>query len=85
MDTLRQVIYSIIYYVSIIQPAYVWFLEIAFVRDIGMCGWVCACVCVCPAPRLITFLCDIEPVQPAEQVYYVYKRNEAFYVWAWPL
>ena len=31
-----------------------WFLEIAFVRDIGMrvCMHVCVRVCVCPPPRL---------------------------------
>ena len=24
-----------------------WFLEIAFVRDVGMCVCACVCVCVC--------------------------------------
>ena len=32
------------------MPVRVWFLEIALVRDVGMC--VCVCVCVCPPLRL---------------------------------
>ena len=39
------------------------FLELAFVCDVGMR------VCVCSHPRGYKLLsCDIEPVQPAEQV-----------------
>ena len=30
--------------------ARVWFLEIAFVGEIGMCVYVHVCVCVCPRP-----------------------------------
>ena len=47
-----------------------WFLEIAFVRKVGMCVRVCVCVraCVCPPQGYKLHLRDIEPVQPAEQV-----------------
>ena len=31
-------------------PARAWFLEIAFVRKVGM--FACVCVCVCPPPKL---------------------------------
>ena len=34
------------------RAASAWFLEIAFVREVGMSACVCACVCVCPPPRL---------------------------------
>ena len=47
------------------KPARTWFLEIAFVREVGMS----ACVCVCVRPwgyKLHSR--EIEPVQPAEQV-----------------
>ena len=44
-----------------------WFFEIAIVREVGM--YVCMCVRVCVHPRGYKLhSCDIEPVQPAEQV-----------------
>ena len=30
-----------------LNQARAWFLEIAFVREVGIRGCVCACVCVC--------------------------------------
>ena len=42
-----------------------WFLEIAFVRNVGM--WLCACMCVHPRGYRL-HLHDVEPIQPAEQV-----------------
>ena len=42
-----------------------WFLEIAFVRNIGMS--VCMHACVCPQGYKL-HSCDIETVQPAEQI-----------------
>ena len=36
--------------VSLLNQAHAWFLEIAFVRDVGVC--VCVRVRVCPPPRL---------------------------------
>ena len=59
-----------------------WFLEIAFVHDIGMC--MCVRVCVRPQGYKL-HLRDIQPVQPAEQVCCTLKHNGAFYAWAWPL
>ena len=47
------------------RPVRAWFLEIAFVREVGMC--VCVCVCVCPRGYKLHSH-DIEPLQPAEQV-----------------
>ena len=36
------------------RPARAWFLEIAFVREVGMRVCVCVCVCVCvSAPEAI--------------------------------
>ena len=58
-----------------------------------MCVRVRVCVHVCLLCEFFVCLpqgyklhsCNIEPVQPAEQVCYIYKHNEAFYIWAWPL
>ena len=35
------------------RPAYTWFLEIAFVQEVGLCVCVCVCVCVCPRLQAI--------------------------------
>ena len=43
------------------------FLEIAYVCHV--------CICVCPPQGYKLHSLDIEPVQPAEQVCCVYKRN----------
>ena len=31
-----------------------WFVEIAFVREVGVC--VCLCMCMCPPPKAINFI-----------------------------
>ena len=59
-----------------IQLESTWFLEIAFIREVGMFACVCVCVCVCVFvsvhPRGYKLHSrDIEPLQPAEQVFYV--------------
>ena len=43
---------SKIFEVAFLYQARTWFLEIAFVWEVGvcMCVCVCVCVCVCPSP-----------------------------------
>ena len=56
---------------KIFKPACAWFLEIAFVCNIGMCVCVCVCVCVyvCGCPQGYKLHSRfIEPIQPAEQI-----------------
>ena len=38
-------------------PAWAWFLEIAFVCNVGVCVCVCVCMCVCvSAPEAINYI-----------------------------
>ena len=34
-----------------------WFLKIAFVRNVGMCVYVCVCVCVCVCVYVYVRVC----------------------------
>ena len=40
------------------------------------------CLCVSPPQGYKLHSRDTKPVQPAEQVCYIQKHNEAFYAWA---
>ena len=51
------------------RPAHTWFLEIAFARKFGMSVYMHVCVRMCVHLQGYKLhSCDIEPVQPAEQV-----------------
>ena len=40
-----------------VRPVFTWFLEISFVREVGMCVYVCLCVYVCVCVFVCVSVC----------------------------
>ena len=47
---------SKIFKIAFLYQACTWFLEIAFVWEVGVSVSVCVCVCVCVRPRAIKII-----------------------------
>ena len=56
-------------------PAHIWFLEIAFVREVGMCVCVCVRVCVCACVCACVCVCVCVRVCPHPQGYKLHSHD----------